>query len=144
MFHVWCSGEGSRCLGSLFCHPGRQVEGQLGLQQQVGSWGFRAEPLEADTESSTPPGQNSSPGTSPAGRRRQQLGAVSALEQVKNNVGWVSGSCCLYGLSLATCQLSAGAALGSPSSVTNGFLLQCFLDPGQLPLISPLSSPVPY
>lgn len=128
--------------GLMFWHPGRQVEGQPGLQQQVGSWGFKTEP-EGDTESFTTPGPNSSPGTSPAGRRWQQLRAVAALEQVKNNVGWVTGSCCLYGLSLATHYLRPEAPLRSPHSVTNGFLLQCFLDPGQHPLISPFSSPGP-
>ena len=96
MFHIWRSGEGSRWRGCPFCHPGRQVEGQLELQQQVGRWGFRAE-REGDTKSSTTLGQNSLPGTSPAGGRWQQLGAASAPEQAKNNLGWVTGSCCVYG-----------------------------------------------
>lgn len=104
---------------------------------------LRAEPPEGDAESTATPGQNSSPGTSTAGRRWQQLGAVLALEQVKNNVEWMTGSCCLCGLSLATHHLGAVAAWRSPSSVTNGFLFQCFLDPGQLPLTSPLSSLIP-
>lgn len=75
------------------------MEGQLELQLQVGRWGFRAEP-EGDTKSSTTLGQNSSRGTSPAGGRWQQLGAASAPEQAENNIGWVTGCCCVYGLPL--------------------------------------------
>lgn len=43
VFNIWCSGEGSRWWSCSFCHPGRQVEGQLGLQQEVGfqGWAWR-------------------------------------------------------------------------------------------------------
>lgn len=76
------------------------MEGPLGLQRQVGRWDFKAEP-EGDAKSSMTLGQNSSPGTSPAGRTWQQLGAVSAFEQAKNNAGCWS----IYGLSLVAHQL---------------------------------------
>lgn len=62
------------------------MEGYLGLQQRVGRQGFRAE-LEGDIKSSTALGQRSSPGTSTASGRWQQLGAASALEQARSNAG---------------------------------------------------------
>ena len=63
-----------------------------------GEVGFRAEP-EGDAQSPITPGQNSSSGTHTSGRKWQQLGTVSGLEQA--NVGWVIGSCHLCGLPLA-------------------------------------------
>lgn len=65
VFNIWCSGEGSRWWSCSFCHPGRQVEGQLGLQQEVGFPGL--EPEGVHSKSPRTQGRTALPGTSPSG-----------------------------------------------------------------------------
>lgn len=102
---------------------------------------LRAEP-EGDIKSSTTPVRNSSPETSTSGRRWQQLGTASALGPAKNDAGYVTMSCRIWVLPLAstTAHLCSGCP-EVPTLCDKWVLPKCFLDTRQLPLMSPLSSP---
>lgn len=131
---IWCSGEGSRWRGCSVCHPERQVEGQLGLQLQVGfrGWAWRR-------HSKSPRTQGRAAHLEPAllAAGGSSWGLLQLLSKQRTVLGrWLR----LWMITFCFPPHSFAVAALMPSSLTNRVLLTCYFDSGQL-LISPLSSP---
>ena len=134
VFNIWCSGEGSRWWSCSFCHPGRQVEGQLGLQQQVGfqGWAWRRHSKSPRTQGRT---AHLEPALLAAGGN--SWGPLQLLSKQRTVLGrWL----CLWTITFCLPHHIFAVAALKPSSLTNRVLLTCFFGSGQL-LISPFSSP---